>query len=188
MCVDDSVDSSNPHGCRWPAAREHARDKHGSLDIGQQLPVWVSTLQRHPIHLGAISSALPGRHSMKMEDYLSVKAGIGEFRPRGRCTLVEAVELISEAISHCRDRRIDRRLVVTTGLAGASIPTLVDRFLMVEEWSRESDGVVVAAMVASPEYIHPQKFGITVAADFGLVADIFTSESDALRWLANYAR
>src|ERR1700693_2271450 len=30
MCVDDSVDSSNPHGCRWPAAREHARDKHRS--------------------------------------------------------------------------------------------------------------------------------------------------------------
>jgi hypothetical protein len=123
---------------------------------------------------------------MNMADYLEVKAGIGEFRPRGECALVEAVDLITEAIAYCGNGRIDKLLVVTTGLVRVSIPTLVDRFLMVEEWARKSNGVVVVAMVASPEYIHPQKFGVTVAADFGLVADIFTSESDALRWLANY--
>jgi hypothetical protein len=60
--------------------------------------------------------------------------------------------------------------------------------LMVEQWARESSSMVVAAMVASPEYIHPQKFGVRVAADLGLVADVFTSESDALRWLSNYDR
>ena len=98
----------------------------------------------------------------------------------------QAVHLITEAIACCRDRRTNRLLIVTTGLAGVSIPTLVDRFLMVEEWARESNGVVVVALVASPEYIHPQKFGVRVAADFGLVSDVFTSESDALTWLSNY--
>jgi hypothetical protein len=125
---------------------------------------------------------------MNMADYLEVKAGIGEFRPRGECALVEAVDLITEAIAYCRNGRIDKLLVVTTGLIGVSIPTLVDRFLMVEQWARESSGMVVAAMVAGPEYIHPQKFGVRVAADLGLVADVFTSESDALRWLSNYDR
>jgi hypothetical protein len=123
---------------------------------------------------------------MNMADYLEVKAGIGEFRPRGESTLVEAVGLIAEAIASCRDQRITKLLVVTTGLAGVSIPTLVDRFLMVEEWARESKGIVVAALVARPEYIHPQKFGVRVAEHFGLVADVFTSESHALRWLSNY--
>jgi hypothetical protein len=123
---------------------------------------------------------------MNMTDYLVVKAGIAEFRPRGKCTLVEAVDLITEAIGYCRGRRIDKLLVVTTGLVGVSIPTLVDRFLMIEEWALKSNGVVVAALVASPEYIHPQRFGLRVAADFGLVADIFTSEADALKWLSNY--
>jgi hypothetical protein len=125
---------------------------------------------------------------MNMADYLEVKAGIGEFRPHGECALVEAVDLITEAIAYCRNGRIDKLLIVTTGLIGASIPTLVDRFLMVEQWARESSGMVVAAMVASPEYIHPQKFGVRVAADLGLVADVFTSESDALKWLSNYDR
>ena len=123
---------------------------------------------------------------MNMADYLEAKSGIVEFRPRGESTLVEAVDLISKAIAFCRDRRINKLLVVTTGLAGVSIPTLVDRFLMVEEWARESNGIVVAALVASPEYIHPQKFGVRVAEHLGLVADVFTSESDALRWLSNY--
>ena len=123
---------------------------------------------------------------MKMADYLIVKAGIAEFRPLGECALVEAVDLITEAIGYCRHRRIDKLLVVTTGLVGMSIPTLVDRFLMVEEWAQKSDAMVVVAMVASPEYIHPQRFGVRVAVDFGLVADIFTSEADALKWLSNY--
>ena len=59
---------------------------------------------------------------------------------------------------------------------------------MVEEWARESNGLVVAALVAGPEYIHPQKFGVRVAEHFGLVADVFTSESDAMTWLSNYDR
>ena len=123
---------------------------------------------------------------MNMADYLVVREGICEFRPRGESSLVETVELITRAIAYCRDRHIVKLLVVTTGLVGVSIPTLIDRFLMVEEWAREAKGMVVAALVASPEYIHPEKFGVRVAADFGFVADVFTSEPDALKWLSNY--
>jgi hypothetical protein len=123
---------------------------------------------------------------MNMADHLEVREGICEFRPRGESSLVEAVELITRAIAYCRDRRIDKLLVVTTGLVGVSIPTLVDRFLMVEEWAQTAKGMVVGAIVASPEYVHPEKFGVRVAADLGWVADVFTSEADALRWLSNY--
>jgi hypothetical protein len=123
---------------------------------------------------------------MNMADYLVVREGICEFRPRGDSSLVETVELITRAIAYCRDRRIDKLLVVTTGLVGVSIPTLIDRFLMIEEWAGVAKGMVVGALVASPEYIHPEKFGVRVAADLGWVADVFTSEADALKWLSNY--
>jgi hypothetical protein len=40
------------------------------------------------------------------------------------------------------------------------------------------------AMVARAEMIHPQKFGGLVAANRGLVSDIFTTEVEARDWLA----
>jgi hypothetical protein len=123
---------------------------------------------------------------MKMTDHLEVREGMCQFRPRGESSLVEAVDLITEAIAYCRDRRIGRLLIVGNDLLGVSIPTLVDRFLMVEEWAQAARGMIVAAIVARPEYIHPEKFGVKVAADFGLTVDVFTSEVDALKWLSTY--
>ena len=123
---------------------------------------------------------------MKMTDHLQVKEGICEFRPRGESSLVEVVDLITEAMAYCRDHRIGRLLIVGNDLVGVSIPTLVDRFLMVEEWAHAAKGMLVAAIAARPEYIHPEKFGVRVAADFGLTVDIFTSEVDALKWLSTY--
>jgi len=122
---------------------------------------------------------------MRMLDHLEVGEGICQFRPCGECSLVEAVDLITSAIAYCRDQSIDKLLVDVTGLVGVATPSLVDRFLMVEEWAREGKGVVVVAMVARAEYIHPKKFGVKVAADFGLVLDVYTSETDAFRWLSS---
>jgi len=118
---------------------------------------------------------------------LQIQEGICRFRPTGECTLVEAVEMIANAIAHCRDRRVSRLLVNATGLVGVPIPTLVDRFLMAEEWAHQARSAVVVALVVPTEYIHPKKFGVRVAADFGLVTDVYTSETDALKWLARYA-
>jgi hypothetical protein len=123
---------------------------------------------------------------MKMTDHLQVRDGICEFRPTGESSLVDAVGLITQAIAHCRRERIQKLLVVTTGLTGVSIPTLVDRFLMMEEWAREAKGMLAAVMVISPEYIHPQKFGVQVAKEFGFVVDVFSSEPDATAWLSSY--
>jgi len=122
---------------------------------------------------------------MHMLDHLEVGEGICQFRPCGECSLVDAVDLIRGAIAYCRDQSIDKLLVDVTGLVGVAIPSLVDRFLMVEEWAREGKGVVVVAMVARAEYIHPKKFGVKVATDFGLVLDVYTSETDAFRWLSS---
>ncbi len=119
---------------------------------------------------------------------VDVVAGIGRCRPGGTYSLVEAVDLVSQTIAHCRTAGIARLLFDATGMTGFPVPTLIERFLMVEDWALESTGTVTVAMVARDEYIHPQKFGVKVAERFGLVCDVFTAADDALRWLADGGR
>lgn len=126
---------------------------------------------------------------MQVPVQLEVSHGLCTYRPRGKHSLAEAVALVSSAISYCRERGVTRLLVDVTGLTDLPIPTLVDRFLMVEEWAQRANGTLVVAMVAPPEYIHPQKFGVKVALHFGLICDVYTSMEDAATWLrgANHA-
>jgi len=42
---------------------------------------------------------------------------------------------------------------------------------------------VQIAVIARPEMIDPQKFGIVVATNFGALANAFASEAEALDWL-----
>ena len=124
---------------------------------------------------------------MPIVEPLDIRNGLCIYRPRGKYSLVEAVDLVSAAIAYCRAKGVKSLLVDVTGLDGLPIPTLVDRFLMVEEWAQQAEGTVVAAMVAPHEYIHPQKFGVTVALHFGLICDVYTSEEEALKWLSENA-
>ncbi len=78
-------------------------------------------------------------------------------------------------------------LVDATGFIDLPIPSLVDRFLMVEDWAQESKGTVVVAMIAPPDYIHPRKFGVKVALQFGLICDVYVSEEEASAWLLETA-
>ena len=51
---------------------------------------------------------------------------------------MEAVDLVSRAISNCRKQGVNKLLIDVTGLVDLPIPTLVDRFLMVEDWAQEA--------------------------------------------------
>ena len=119
-----------------------------------------------------------------LPDDLAVGAGIGYFRPAGPSSLVAAVELIGSVIGYCREQGIGKLLVDVTGLEGITIPSLVDRFLMVEEWARESGGRVAVCLVAPAEYMHPNKFGKELARDLGMHFNVHATEAEATRWLA----
>jgi hypothetical protein len=120
---------------------------------------------------------------MPLQEHVEFIEGIHRIRLSGECSLVEAVEHISRAIAHSRDQRADKLLIDATGLVGVSIPSLVDRFLMVEEWAQKARGMVVVVLVVRAEYINPEKFGAKVAADFGLTAEVYASEPEAMKWL-----
>jgi len=121
---------------------------------------------------------MPALDSLQFHDRL------GTLRPRGRYSLPDAVDLVSNAIAECRERSVNMLLVDATGMVDLAIPNLVDRFLMVEEWAKEGKGTVIVAMVAPIEYHHPRKFGVKAALHFGLICDVYTSEAEACAWLA----
>ena len=124
---------------------------------------------------------------MQIPDRLENSTGLWTYRPHGKHSLVEAVTLVSSAISYCRESGVTKLLVDVTDLTGLPIPTLVDRFLMVEEWAELANGMVVVALVAPAEHIHPDKFGVKVALHFGLICDVYTSVEDASKWLLDSA-
>jgi hypothetical protein len=123
---------------------------------------------------------------MPMIDHFSHAGGLATFRPVGKHTLVSIVDAVKSAIAQCRELRICRLLVVTHKVTGVSPPTLVDRFLAVEDWAHVAKGQVVVGLAISAANIHPQKFGVKVAASLGLTLDAFATEAEALEWLSGY--
>ena len=124
---------------------------------------------------------------MQIPDRLENSHGLWTYRPRGKHSLVEAVALVSGVIAYCRESGVTKLLIDVTDLTDLPIPTLVDRFLMVEEWAQLADGTIVVALVAPPQHIHPDKFGVKVALHFGLICDVYTSVADASNWLLQTA-
>lgn len=121
---------------------------------------------------------------MQLPPDLEIADGYWQCRPRGRFTLVDAVQFVSRAIAYCRDQKTRRLVVDLTGTIGIAIPTPADRYWLAQEWADESKGNVILAVVAWPEYLDPKGFGVTAAADAGLTVAVFTSRSTALEWLS----
>ena len=118
-------------------------------------------------------------------DHFEVVDGRGYFRPIGSMSLEAAAELVTVALAHARAHGIKELLVNATGLTGFPPPSLSERYFIVENWARVARGAVRVAMVLRPEYIDPHKFGVTVAFNRRLVADVFEVEGPALAWLGS---
>ena len=108
--------------------------------------------------------------------------GYACFRPSGQVTFNEAVAVIADAISQVADKGIQRLLVDTINLRGFPHPTTSERLFMVEQWASRARGVRLA-VVARAELIDPLRFGVMVARNKGLLANVFASEPDAIEWL-----
>jgi hypothetical protein len=116
-------------------------------------------------------------------EHFQLDGAVAYYRPVGQVSLDQTVKLVSAAILFARDRKISRLLIDATQLTGAPVPTTLEHFSMAQQLARDAQCAVKVAMVAKPELIDPRKFGITVARNRGLIADIFPSEAEALAWL-----
>ena len=120
---------------------------------------------------------------MNTPDCMQILEEFARFSPQGKVTLEQAIAQISRAIGYCRQAKHERLLIDITALSGFKSPPIGARYWFVQEWAREADGQVTIAMVARPDYIDPEKFGVLIAANAGLKGNVFASEPEALDWL-----
>jgi hypothetical protein len=120
---------------------------------------------------------------MNVVPYFKTLSDHAVFRPSGHVTLAQVAKMVEQSIELAKTHRVRRLLAVITGLDGFPSPTLAERFFIIAEWAAASTGQIKLALVLQRWLMDPQRFGILVARNRGFVADVFTSEEDALAWL-----
>ena len=106
----------------------------------------------------------------------------GFFRPVGEGSFDKTKELVAAAITTARANNLRELLVNVSALTGFPVPSVTQRFYMVTQWAEAARGQVRVAVVARAEMIDRDKFGVTVAANRGMVSEVFLSEAEALAW------
>jgi hypothetical protein len=124
---------------------------------------------------------------MNIPEHVEVIQDCAFFRPVGTVSLSEAVQLVTQVINFARARQLPRLFVNTNGLTGFPSPTLAERYFFAREWAAAARGCVRTVLVVPAHMIDPDKFGITVARNAGMDAEVFTTEPGALAWLAGEA-
>jgi hypothetical protein len=105
------------------------------------------------------------------------------YRPSGSASLDEVVDGVTSAIATSRKKGASELLVDISAVTGFAPPSTPDRFFAIEKWATAAAGKLRLAVVARAETVDAQKFGVTVARNRGLAADIFTTEAEATAWL-----
>jgi len=121
--------------------------------------------------------------SLGAPDHFEIIEGRAFYRPVGTVLLGEAVDMVSNAIVYARMKGASTLLVNVSALSGLALPNMIERYFLIEKWAAAASRRVRVGVVAPAEMIHPKKFGVAVAANRGLVADIFVSEAEAQVWL-----
>jgi hypothetical protein len=104
-------------------------------------------------------------------------------RLAGEVTLEKMELLVTAAITYAREQNVRRLLLDATGITGFKPMSITERYLRIQKWAIAADMSIRIAAVVKTEMIDPQKIGVSFARNFGLLADIFDSETEALAWL-----
>jgi len=87
------------------------------------------------------------------------------------------------AVEFAREKGIGKLLIDVREIEGIDVPEIGHRYWLSSEIAMSAKGAVKIVMIARPEFIDPQKIGVTIAANRNLNLNIFYSEADALAWL-----
>jgi len=121
--------------------------------------------------------------AMQPPEYFQVHEEYAAYDPIGVVSLEKAASLISSAIIFARDHNIKLLLVDARQLTGFPSPSVPDRYFISREWAREAKSRVKVAVVLQRYMIDPERFGVQVAINLGMRANVFDSRPEALAWL-----
>lgn len=107
----------------------------------------------------------------------------GYYRPTGKVSFEQAVDMVADAMRHARARDLVSLMVNTNGFTGISPPTIFARHALAVKWAENAGALLHVALVARPELIDPEKIGVLMAQNRGVSGDVFTNEAAALAWL-----
>lgn len=112
--------------------------------------------------------------------------GIAVARLPPEAGLEQAIALVADAIRQAAARQ-QPALLVDVRAAGFPPPSLVERHRFVRVWAEASGGRLCVALVARPDFIDAERFGVVAAANFGLIGQVFEGEDEARGWLRAHA-
>jgi len=123
---------------------------------------------------------------MKVADNYRIEGRYATFRPVGKVSFEEGAAACVEAIRVAGEQGITRLLINVTGLAGLGPISTLDRFWLAKQCASTAKPGFKLAVVANPDTIDPQHFGVMVARNQGLLANVFATEEEAQVWLLSY--
>jgi hypothetical protein len=109
--------------------------------------------------------------------------GYAVSRLAGSVTLQQAADAATRAIVTSRERGIRRLLVDGMQLTGFPSPSVADRYFITRGFAAASNNQVEVSFVLQQHIIDPDRFGIVVATNLGMRANVFSSPAEALAWL-----
>lgn len=112
---------------------------------------------------------------------IAVARLLGRTRPQ---TAQAVTALIAEACA----QRWPRLLIEISAGPELAVPSLAMRAEMVRAWAEASQGRVAVAIVCPPEFIDPHRFGVSMARNFGMIANVFVDAEGARDWLLHTVR
>lgn len=118
-----------------------------------------------------------------LTETFEVRNGYAFAQLAGSVTLEQAGAAVERAILAARSRGSQRLLVDACQLTGFPIPSLADRYFIVRGWAAVASGQIELSLVLQQQLIDPDRFGMVVALNSGMRADVFSSQLEALDWL-----
>ena len=107
----------------------------------------------------------------------------GSYRPVGEVTSGQLADIVNAALAYARWRALDSLLINISEMTGFDSPGPSYRRWAAARWAETAGPALRVAMVARIEHICPEKTGLLVAAEKGLMAHICDTEIEAKTWL-----
>ena len=126
---------------------------------------------------------MTAKNEPQLPEYFSRGEHYACYRPLAETTLRGAVEMVDDAIRYCRLNDISRLLIDFRQVTGFPSPSTTERYLFTKKWAETAGGKLVVSMVAQPAMIDPDKIGVTMAENRGLLSNVFAEEASAIEWL-----
>lgn len=105
------------------------------------------------------------------------------YRPAGKMTFEQAVELVAVAMEQARAQGCTSLLANFLGVTGIAPPSIFARHALAVKWAESAGTHLRVALVVRAELIDPEKIGVLMAQNRGVSGDVFTHEAAALAWL-----